>query len=136
MVYTAEIKKQLDNIMEAFADYIRRQSYFDILYSEKAGYLRIIAEAPDDEAPMRIDTPDELLETLIDDMADDVIEQRLPTTLLEDEDLPGKIKAEIYRQIMENVKKIAGDREHYVHLAINYYQERFERKTDGVEHDT
>ena len=32
MIYTAETKQKMDSIMEAFAEYIQEQSYFDILY--------------------------------------------------------------------------------------------------------
>ena len=39
-------------------------------------------------------------------------------------------KTEIYHQIMEPVKRLEENRERYVHLAINYYQDRFERKKD------
>ena len=131
MIYTIEAKQEMDRIIGVFADYIQKQSYFDILYSEKVGYIRVLAERPEAEAPMVMDTPDLLLETLIGDVADDVIYEKLPVPLPEDEDVPEEIKAEIYRQIMELVDRIEEAQTHYVHLAINYYQNRFEKRADN-----
>ena len=131
MIYTAETKQKMDSIMEAFAEYIQEQSYFDILYSEKVGYIRIIAEMPEAESPMVIETPDSLVETIIGDVADDLIAEKLRKPLPEDEDLPEERKAEIYQQIIESVGRIGEDREHYLDLARNYCQNRFEKRADG-----
>ena len=125
MIYTAETKQKMDSIMEAFAEYIQEQSYFDILYSEKVGYIRIIAEMPEAESPMVIETPDSLVETIIGDVADDLIAEKLRKPL------PEEIKAEIYQQIIESVGRIGEDREHYLDLARNYCQNRFEKRADG-----
>ncbi len=47
MIYTVEIRKKLDAILKAFEEYIDQQSYFDIVYSKKIGYVWILADAPD-----------------------------------------------------------------------------------------
>lgn len=124
---TKETKQKMDGILEAFSGYLEKQSRFEIRYTEETGYTRCAANKPE-EPPVRIDTPDKLVETLIGGIADDVLAQKLSAPLPEDGVVKLEIKAEIYRQIMEPVKKIAEDRAHYVDLAINYYQDRFERK--------
>lgn len=47
-----ETKRQLDSILTAFSKYIQEQNNFDIVYSEKAGYLWILAQRPE-EAEVR-----------------------------------------------------------------------------------
>lgn len=48
MVYTSDEKKRMDNVLAAFADYTAASKEFDIAYSDKTGYMRlIIAECAD-----------------------------------------------------------------------------------------
>lgn len=68
MEYTQEEKLRIDRLVEAFQDFIREQNYFDIVYSEKLGYLRVIIQENEDDAVMRLDGFDTLLKSLIDDM--------------------------------------------------------------------
>lgn len=42
MIYTDEVRKKLDAILKAFGEYIDGQSYFDIVYSKKIGYVWIL----------------------------------------------------------------------------------------------
>ncbi len=42
MVYTAEEKKRMDNVIQAFAEYTAASDEFDIAYSDKSGYVRLI----------------------------------------------------------------------------------------------
>lgn len=39
MIYKGEERKKLDAIFRAFEEYIDQQSYFDIVYSKKIGYV-------------------------------------------------------------------------------------------------
>lgn len=73
MVQTVENKRKLDAILEAFGDYIRGQDFFDIVYSEKVGYVRILARNLEDEGPERMDTPEKLLDSLFNDIINDVL---------------------------------------------------------------
>ena len=41
VTYSAEEKKQLDRILSVFREYIRAHWFFDIIYSEKVGFIRI-----------------------------------------------------------------------------------------------
>ena len=36
MIYTDDVKKELDAILKAFENYIDGQNYFDIVYSKKS----------------------------------------------------------------------------------------------------
>jgi len=69
MVYEKDEKEKMDLLLEMFRAFLREQDYFDIVYSEKLGYLRIVPgnEHSDDQV-FRISNFDELLSCLVDDM--------------------------------------------------------------------
>lgn len=67
------MKKKLDAIFEAFQNYIREQKYFDILYSEKIGYIRIIVEEVDEYDVKPLGTPRTMLCALFGNIIDDVV---------------------------------------------------------------
>ena len=46
--YTPEEKQKMDLLFSAFGEYIRTHTYFDIVYSEKLGYLRIVPDEKED----------------------------------------------------------------------------------------
>ena len=64
MIYTAEEKKRIDNVLETFGEYIRQHEEFDIVYSDKSGYFRIWVKDMTVEAPYPIDS----IETLLNEM--------------------------------------------------------------------
>lgn len=68
VIYLAEEKERMDALVTAFADYIREQDYFDIVYSERIGYFRIVIKDEGDEFITRLGSFDEMLRSLIDDM--------------------------------------------------------------------
>ena len=70
MIYATEEKRELDSILAAFGDYIRAHSYFDIVYSEKIGYIQIRLE---EEELVVIRSADELLELLFSEVVNDVL---------------------------------------------------------------
>ena len=45
--YTEAEKRRIDNILKAFANFIREQNYFDIVYSEKVGYVQLLTGRAD-----------------------------------------------------------------------------------------
>ena len=48
MVYTPEEKRKMENVLQAFAQYTASSPDFDMVYSEKVGYVRMItAECAD-----------------------------------------------------------------------------------------
>ena len=72
MIYTAEEKKRIDNVLEAFGDYIRQHEEFDIVYSDKSGYFRIWVKDMTVEAPRPIDSIETLLNELFLQISSDV----------------------------------------------------------------
>ena len=66
------MKEKLDTILKAFADEIRGQNYFDIVYSEKMGYLRVLGESHE-EGAIVLDTPEKMMEYLCGDVIGNVI---------------------------------------------------------------
>lgn len=49
MVYTLEEKRKMDDLMAAFADYVAGHTEFDVAYSEKTGYVRLIIDEGADQ---------------------------------------------------------------------------------------
>ena len=69
MVYGNEEKAKMTQLLDAFQSFIQEQSYFDIVYSEKLGYLRIVlGTETTDDLVFRISGFDDLLMVLADDM--------------------------------------------------------------------
>jgi len=48
MVYSKERGQMIDRIFKAFQHYIQEQNYFDIVYSEKIGYVWLLVDQPSD----------------------------------------------------------------------------------------
>lgn len=67
------MKSELDIIYLAFSDYIRGQDFFDILHSEKPGYLKIPTGALESIASAVLDTPEKMLSTLFYNIIGDVV---------------------------------------------------------------
>lgn len=42
MIYSQEEKAKMDALLEAFQSYVDHHDHYDVLYSKKAGYLRVI----------------------------------------------------------------------------------------------
>ena len=78
MIYSKDEKEKMAQLLEMFQSFIREQSYFDIVYSEKLGYLRIVSGSETaDDLVFRIPGFDELLKILADDM---IFEQMRPNS--------------------------------------------------------
>jgi len=69
MIYSSETKQELDMILDIFRPYIEENPYFDIVYSDKIGYVQIDI-SPDFE-PSRIRSAEHLLDTLLVQLAMD-----------------------------------------------------------------
>lgn len=72
MTNTTDEKHILDNILKAFGAYIREHDSFDIVYSEKIGYVKLQAPHPDKEVVEVMDTPETLLGALFLEVINDV----------------------------------------------------------------
>ena len=138
MRQTIETKQKLDAILKAFGDYIREQDFFDIVYSEKVGYVRILARNLADECPEWMDTPERLLGSLFNDIINDAIfspdnskQEHEHLTLTEYEE------TECRRRITAILKTMEGeDAAHYLDFLDTYikaYQEDGARRRAEVE---
>ena len=138
MRQTIETKQKLDAILKAFGDYIREQDFFDIVYSEKVGYICILARNLADECPEWMDTPERLLGSLFNDIINDAIfspdnskQEHEHLTLTEYEETESR------RRITAMLKTMEGeDAAHYLDFLDTYikaYQEDGARRRAEVE---
>ena len=128
MIYTEEVRKELDAILKAFEDYIDGQDYFDIVYSKKIGYVWIVADEPGAAGAEQLDTPEAMLDNLFNDIINDVVAPRSATHLDEAHTLTESEEAECRRKITAILEQIEGGADEYFDYLDEYikdYQERY-----------
>lgn len=124
MIYTTDEKQKLDTILAAFHSYIQAHTEFDILYSEKIGYVRMSVEAPEEaEGLIVIGSAEELLDVLFNEVTNDVLlasggKQYDSPELSEDD------AEEVRRRIAEIVRTIGSeaDADEYLDLLDEYLE--------------
>ena len=127
MIYKGEERKKLDAILRAFEEYIDQQSYFDIVYSKKIGYVWILADCPGDAGAVVLDTPAKMLDRLFNEMINDVVnaeenKTHIPNALT----LSEWEENEVRRRISVLLEPLAEDRDNYLQFMDRYlkaYQE-------------
>ena len=130
MIYTDDVRKELDAILKAFEDYIDGQNYFDIVYSKKIGYVWIVVDEPGSAGAEQLDTPEAMLDNLFNDIINDVIAPRSTTHLDENHTLTESEEAECRRRITTILNQIEGGGAEYLEYLDEYikdYQERYAR---------
>ena len=129
MIYTKAIKKELDTILKAFEGYIQNQNYFDIVYSEKIGYIWLIIYPPGAAGAELLDTPEKMLDALFNDIINEVINSPENTTHIPDTlKLTKYEEKESRRRITTILETIADGRDKYLDYLNSYlkdYQERY-----------
>lgn len=127
--YTEAEKHRIDNILKAFADFIREQDYFDILYSEKLGYVQLYTKQNETEPVTVLKTAKEVADTLFYEVTSEVVydpnNQRPEHDTLK---LSAYEEAESRRRLMEIVGAMEEDRDHwtaYIDTYLRDYQENF-----------
>ena len=128
MIYTDDVRKELDAILKAFEDYIDGQNYFDIVYSKNIGYVWIVVDEPGSAGAEQLDTPEAVLDNLFNDIINDVIAPRSTTHLDEDHTLTESEEAECRRRITAILEQIEGGGAEYLEYLDEYiqdYQERY-----------
>ena len=77
--YEPSVKKGIERVMSVFSDYIKTTPYFDIVWSDKVGYIYISIEncrgTVGDMDCIVLDEPEELLDKLLNEMAVDIMEE-------------------------------------------------------------
>lgn len=113
------MKKKLDALYKAFESYIKGQPHFDILYSEKYGYVWI---SFDSGVMEMLDTPERMLERLCYDLINDVVFS--PDNLMVHDDfiLTEYEKTEVCRRLAEILKVIEGkEKDYYLGKIYGYF---------------
>lgn len=79
MNYTKEQKASIEKVKTVFADYIKDSKNFDLLYSEKLGYILLtgISKNMDDLAmePTILEDGEELCDQILYEIACDILEE-------------------------------------------------------------
>jgi len=77
--YDPGVKEAIERVMSVFSDYIKTTPYFDIVWSDKVGYIYISIEncrgTVGDMDCIVLDEPEELLDKLLNEMAVDIMEE-------------------------------------------------------------
>ena len=68
-MYTKEQNEEIEKVCRVFDSYIRENPYFDVVWSDKLGYIYLSGIAPDREdvcmAPLILRTGEDLCEEII-----------------------------------------------------------------------
>lgn len=77
--YDPRVKEAIERVMSVFSDYIKTTPYFDIVWSDKVGYIYISIEncrgTVGDMDCIVIDSPEEFLDKLLYEMGVDIMEE-------------------------------------------------------------
>ena len=121
MVYTEAEKNKIDNILKAFSGFIREQNYFDIVCSEKVGYVHLVVEMIE-EPPSIIATAKEMLDTLCEEVINEtVFSPRNPSHRL-----TAEAKTESRNRLMAIIMQMEEDREYCLDYAARYVQKCYD----------
>ena len=71
MIYTQEEKVKMDTLLRAFLPYVDSREDYDVLYSSKAGYIRVITGASCDQIYFPIDGYRSMVQMFTDDFLSD-----------------------------------------------------------------
>ncbi len=78
-MYTKEQNAEIEKVCRVFADYIKENSYFDVVWSEKLGYIYLDAISPDkediDNEPIILRSGRVLCKEILHNIAGDVMEE-------------------------------------------------------------
>lgn len=73
MPYTPAEKQKIDRILIAFQPFIQPHTFFDLVYSEKIGYVHLWVEDAEDEGAVVIRSADHLLQVLFHELTLDYL---------------------------------------------------------------
>ena len=77
--YEPETKRAIEQVIDVFDDYIRTSTHFELLWSDKVGYIYIsidnVRGTIGDMDCCVVDSAEELLDKLISEMAIDIMEE-------------------------------------------------------------
>ena len=121
MFYTAEEKSRMDYLVDVFGEYIRGNKTFDIVYSDKLGYLTIDIQRGTIETAGELKDYDALLKELFFQISSDVRSLKM-IGYHDDIDLFPEEIIEVRRRAVPILNTMTQDRE-YCLAALDYYLE-------------
>ena len=121
MFYTAEEKSRMDYLVEVFGEYILENKTFDIVYSEKLGFLTIDIHKGEIEEVGQLKDYDALLEELFFEISNDVRSLNM-IGYHDDIDLFPEEIVEVRRRVVPILNTMSQDRE-YCLAALDHYLE-------------
>lgn len=77
MIYTQEEKNKIDNALHAFAEYTADNTEFDIAYSDKTGYVRLIIDEHADPFFFALSNFDDLMDMFCMEIVYDEVKRQL-----------------------------------------------------------
>lgn len=77
MIYTQEEKNKIDNALHAFAEYTADNTEFDIAYSDKTGYVRLIIDEHADPFFFTLSNFDDLMDMFCMEIVYDEVKRQL-----------------------------------------------------------
>ncbi len=123
MVYTAEEKSRMDYLLNVFRDYIQGNKEFDVVYSEKLGYLSLVINTKhgiiEDVSPLK--DFDALLEEIFLQISNEVLALNM-VGYHDDIELFPEEMVELRRRVEPILNTMSQDRE-YCLAQLDYYLE-------------
>ena len=121
MIYTAEEKSRMDYLLATFGDYIRGNKRFDVVSSDKLGYIVMNIDKDEVQVLLQIKDYDTLLNNMFNQISDDVLALKLVGYHDDIELFPEEI-IEVRRRVEPILNTMSQDRE-YCLAALDYYLE-------------
>jgi hypothetical protein len=120
------VRENLYAIFRAFESYIQEQDAFDIIYSEKFGYVRI---SPDDDETLKIlGTPQQMMDALFDSIICEVVySPENPQKARSDFTLTEYEENEIRRRISSILETMEREDKAYCSDFLDIYLEAYQK---------
>lgn len=126
MIYTPAEKEKLDKVFAAFQDYIQQHTCFDILYSDKIGYIQLLTEYPEDGGEFTvIDSAKDLMEILFLELAMDLLSAESTMTHMSSQ-LSEAQEHELRNRVKQYLKPLGREAGCYLEL-FEYFLEQFDK---------
>lgn len=121
MNYTPQELIQYQAILDAFRYYTAASPYFDILFTQKQGYIFLIIEKDFLEGT-RIESPDDMFEKFMFEITSDVRDLFISGEHIDVDLYPAEIQ-ESRRRIFEYISLLPENmQEHYTELMESYFE--------------
>ena len=120
MVYTPEEKRKMDNVIQAFAEYTAASTEFDIAYSDKTGYVRLIIDEGADRFFFLLHNFDDLVEMFCMEILSEEVEKQLeknPTLENQDVDYDSiRLRIQYYIDRMQEENQLQAGKVANLHI--------------------